>query len=122
MAQTADIPAALEPPAHAALKWINASQQQTFELTGLVETEAALGAQAGEAYELGLVLCDGEICARQQVRVQTVGDDYQFALVEAAERAIPPLLDPPQGVRASWLSNVMARHEFVLLLFYRGLW
>jgi len=116
------IPDALTEPVAAALNWINATHQRDYEVTGLVDAESALDAPQGSAIEVGLVLCDGEICQRQQVRIQPDGDRYQFALVEAGARAIPPLLDPPQKVRSEWLANMLGEHEFVLLLFYRGLW
>jgi len=116
------IPLALRPQAEAALAWINETQGQAFELTGLIDYEHALSARPDAAYELGLVLCDGEMCAREQVRVQPRDDGYQFNLVEAAAREIPPLLDPPAGVRSAWLAGELAKHDFVLLLFYRGLW
>ena len=117
-----DIPTSLRPQAEAALSWINETQERNYELTGLVDYEQALRAEAGEGYELGLVLCDGEICAREQVRVGPSGDGYQFSFVDAAEREIPPLLDPPEGVRSGWLEAEMGRHKFLVLLFYRGLW
>ena len=121
--QTEDrIPAELRPQAEAAVSWINETQRQTFELTGLVDYEHALGVESEEGYELGLVLCDGEICAREQVRVQPTGDGYRFSLAEATGRGIPPLLDPPEGVRRQWLEAELAKHELVVLLFYRGLW
>jgi hypothetical protein len=116
------IPKSLRPQAEAAVSWINETQGRSYELTGLVDSELALRAEAGEEYELGLVLCDGEICAREQVRVGPSGDGFQFSLVDAFERAIPPLLDPPERVRSSWLETEMARHKFMVLLFYRGLW
>ena len=122
MNQDESIPASLRPQAEAAVSWINETQGSSYELTGLVDSELALRAEAGEEYELGLVLCDGEICAREQVRVGPSGDGFQFSLVDAAERGIPPLLDPPQGVRSSWLEAELARHKFMVLLFYRGLW
>lgn len=122
MQQDESIPTILRPQAEAALSWINETQQRSYELTGLVDYEQALQAEAGEAYELGLILCDGEICAREQVRVDPSGDAFHFSFVDAAERAIPPLLDPPQGVRRGWLGAEMARHKFMVLLFYRGLW
>ena len=118
----ADIPAPLKPHAEAALAWINANRERPYELTGVVDTDSALRAAPGEPYELGLVLCDGELCAREQVHVQPGDDGPRFSFVDAAEREIPPLLDPPVGVRSQWLDTVLARHEFVLLLFYRGLW
>jgi hypothetical protein len=33
-----------------------------------------------------------------------------------------PLLDPPAGARAGWLDQVLAKHAFTVLLFYRGFW
>jgi len=117
-----NIPTALRAPTQAALAWVNKTQQHAYELTGLVDYEQALSAKNGEGYELGLVLCDGEICAREQLRVQPVSDGYLFSTVEAASHDIPPLLDPPAGVRREWLAGALEKHEFVLLLFYRGLW
>lgn len=122
MQQGESIPTSLRPQAEAAVSWINETQDRAYELTGLVDYEEALKAEAGDGYELGLVLCDGEICAREQVRVGPSGDGYHFSFVDAAERAIPPLLDPPAGVRRGWLAAEMGRHKFVVLVFYRGLW
>lgn len=122
MQQGESIPTSLRPQAEAAVSWINETQDRAYELTGLVDYEEALKAKAGDGYELGLVLCDGEICAREQVRVGPSGDGYHFSFVDAAARAIPPLLDPPEGVRRGWLAAEMGRHKFVVLVFYRGLW
>ncbi|MEM7018812.1 MAG: hypothetical protein AAF512_15910 [Pseudomonadota bacterium] len=116
------IPETLRPPAEAAVSWINETQNQQFELTGLVDYEQALGEDARTGYELGLVLCDGEICVREQVRIQSTDEGYQFSLIEASAREIPPLLDPPEGIRSEWLAGELAKHEFAVLLFYRGLW
>lgn len=117
-----DIPESLRKPAEAALDWINATRTQPSELTGLVDYESALTAAPGESFQMGLVLCDGTICDREQVQVTPVADSYQFDLIAEAPREIPTLLDPPVGVRAGWLDSVLAKHEFVVLLFYRGLW
>jgi len=68
------------------------------------------------------VLCDGEICACEQVRVSPLTNGNRFSLVAKQAPAIPPLLDPPEGIRGGWLDKVLADHEFVLLLYYRGLW
>ena len=117
-----DVPEELLAQAQQAVVWINQSQNQTFELTGVVDYEAALQAQSDASYELGLVMCDGEICTRKQVRIQRLATGFEFTAVETAPREIPPLLDPPIGIRADWLDMAIAKHEFVLLLFYRGLW
>lgn len=113
------IPEALRAPAAAALAWINEEQRRRFELTGLVDVEEV---NVAGPFEMGLVLCDGEVCAREQVRVVPKGEAYDFELVQQAEAEIPPLLDPPAGIRANWLQSQLEKHEFVLLLFYRGLW
>ncbi len=115
-----DISPELRAPAEAAVAWINNTQQSAYELTGLVNDVDSHDAVDG--FERGVLLCDGEICAREQVRVQRKGTDYQFELVEAQARDIPPLLDPPAGLRRSWLDAQLEKYEFVVLLFYRGLW
>jgi len=119
---TNEIPSSLREPAEAALEWINAARTQPSELTGLVDYESALTAATGETFEMGLVLCDGNICGREQVRFTPTDGHYQFEFVAEAPREIPTLLDPPVGVRQNWLDTVLAKHDFVLLLFYRGLW
>ena len=41
----------------------------------------------------------------------------------APDDAAPaPELDPPPGARRGWLDRELARHPFVLLVFYRGFW
>ena len=116
------IPATLRQPAEQALAWINNTQATAYELTGLVDYEGALSAAPEASFELGLILCDGELCAREQVRVEPNEAGYTFSLVAAEAPDIPPLLDPPAGVRQDWLARALERHVFVVLLFYRGLW
>lgn len=122
VAVTEDIPEQLRPAALAALAWVNEERGADFKLTGLVDVEDALAASADESVEFGLVLCDGEMCMRQQVRVQRRGEGFHVAAVEAAPSLIPAHLDPPEGVRRDWLDRQLGKHEFALLLFYRGLW
>lgn len=120
MQTPADIPPHLEKPARAALAWLNKARDSCYELTGVIEPEAA--GSTGDAYELGLVLCDGEICAREQVRVMPSGEGYDFSSVDIASPSIPPLLDPPLGLRRDWLEEQRAKFDFIVLLFYRGRW
>jgi len=47
---------------------------------------------------------------------------YEFEAIDAQDTLIPPLLDPPVGLRRAWLDGQMEKFEFVLLLFYRGRW
>ena len=115
-----NIPDHLAPAAQAALVWINNARASEYALTGLVDVDGI--ESADEPFEFGLVLCDGEICAREQVRVVPNGDAFQFDFAAESEPDIPPLLDPPVGVRREWLDRQLEQHEFVLLLYYRGLW
>lgn len=120
------VPSILQAPVDGALNWINASRSEPFALSELLDSQsaaqAAASGQIGDSYTLSLVLCDGYICDREQVRVTPVKDGFEFQRIEDAPRDIPPLLDPPAGVRTQWLDQVLAKHEFVVLLFYRGLW
>ena len=115
-----DIPERLLPAAEAALSWVNDVRGTSYELTGLVDVDEA--GNADEPFDVGLVLCDGEICMREQVRVLPEGGAYRFDFVAEATPDIPPLLDPPEGIRSAWLDAQLQNHEFVVLLYYRGLW
>ena len=115
-----NIPEHLAPAAQAALLWINNTRASEYSLTGLVGADDIESAR--EPFEFGLVLCDGEICAREQIRVIPDGDAFHFDFADEKEPDIPPLLDPPVGVRREWLDRELGKHEFVLLLYYRGLW
>ncbi len=115
-----NIPEHLAPATQAALSWINNERTADYSLTGLVGADSV--ENADEPFEFGLVLCDGEICAREQIHVTPYGDAFKFSFAEEAEPDIPPLLDPPPGVRQEWLDKQLGKHEFVVLLYYRGLW
>lgn len=117
-----EIPECLKAPSSAALQWLNEINGTAFELTGVVDYEDAIEQGLDQPFEVGLVLCDGEICQREQVRFQPDGEGYQFSTGREMIRDIPSLLDPPAGVRNSWLEAQLEKYEFVVLLFYRGLW
>ncbi|MXY52828.1 MAG: hypothetical protein F4Y86_09940 [Gammaproteobacteria bacterium] len=117
-----DIPEKLRPAASAALKWVNEERGAAFKLTGVVDADAALAAPADDAVEFGLVLCEDEVCLREQVRVERQDGRFQVSAVEAPSSLIPPLLDPPRGVRRDWLDGQLSTREFAVLLVYRGLW
>ena len=36
--------------------------------------------------------------------------------------SVAPELDPPAGMRQGWLDDVIGRHAFTVVLFYRGFW
>lgn len=119
MILAADIPASLRPAAEAGLVWVNREHGTRYSLTGLVDVDEEIGEGNGE---LGLVLCDGELCVREQVRIQRFDEGFRINTVEAGPSQIRAHLDPPPGVRAGWLERQLTEHAFVVLLFYRGLW
>ena len=115
-----DIPAHLRGPVEAAVDWINSSFAANFEVTGLADKKVPN--DVTRDFELGIVLCDGEICERKQVAFEPTEGGYNFAMNESVEAEIPPLLDPPAGNRVGWLDDQLEKFDFVLLLYYRGLW
>ncbi|NRA00379.1 MAG: hypothetical protein HRU01_28160 [Myxococcales bacterium] len=119
-----EIPGELRAEVDAALAWINAEGDSAFRVTGIVDPEETL-ARRGDAdgFDLGLVLCQGDLCRREQVRVRRSGDEIQCAPVDSPRSDDPPpLLDPPAGTRNGWLAGQLARHAFVVVVFYRGFW
>jgi hypothetical protein len=117
-----EVPPALRPAADAALDWINRERGARFRITGIVDPDASADPAAGQPVSLSLVLCDGDVCLREQVRVAKQGGDWAVRPVEAEGAVIPPELDPPAGVRSRWLDEQLSRHAFVALVFYRGFW
>ena len=115
-----DIPEFLRGPALAGVAWINEKNNTSYELTGLVDVEKIKDIKL--PFELGLVLCDGEICTREQVLFKPSTEGYTFERLEADTPDIPPLLDPPVGVRRNWIERQLKNCEFIVLLYYRGLW
>ena len=115
-----DIPDHLKDPVDSAVDWINATFAANFEVTGLAD--AKLPTDISRHFELGIVLCDGEICDRKQVAFEPTAGGFKFAMSDSALAEIPPLLDPPSGTRVGWLDEQLEKFEFVLLLYYRGLW
>ena len=115
-----DIPGYLRGPVDAATDWINSSLTTNFEVTGLADKRVPVDTTG--VFELGIVLCDGEICERKQVTFEPTVGGFKFAMGNSAETDIPPLLDPPAGNRVGWLDDQLEKFDFVLLLYYRGLW
>ena len=118
-----EVPAELQPAADAALAWINRERNADFKLTGLVlEVDELVELSAGQPMELGLVLCQDDLCMREQVRVAPSDHGFEISAVEAEALLIPPHLDPPTGVRTNWLAEQLGKYSFVVQLYYRGLW
>jgi hypothetical protein len=119
------IPDDLRPDVEAALAWFNRNQDTTFEVTGILDPEVALGSSGTRA--LRLVLCGGDRCEQRSFRVIANGDGYDVAFLEEGPAAEaggqrPAELDPPPGALRGWLDRALARHAFVVLVFYRGFW
>ncbi|MEM9177808.1 MAG: hypothetical protein AAGC67_21585 [Myxococcota bacterium] len=128
------IPPALQPRVDAAVAWFNASdaaEGDAFEVTGILDPDLALQG----ADELRLVLCGGGRCEQRSFRVSGTADAWRVGLAEAPAAADASdasgtsgtsgpqaELDPPPGARLRWLDETLARHAFVVLLFYRGFW
>ena len=119
------IPDALRRDVEAALAWFNRRQDVAFDVTGIMDPEAAL--EASGARELRLILCGGDRCEQRSFRVAPNGDGYEVSLLDddpmaAADAQTPAELDPPPGARRGWLDQTLTQHAFVVLVFYRGFW
>ena len=121
------IPEALQPDVDAALEWFNRDQPIPFEVTGILDPDVAIASDAPR--ELKLVLCGGDRCEQRSFRVapsaagREVGfleDEAAVAVAGVGERQAE--LDPPPGPRRGWLDRTLDRHDFAVVLFYRGFW
>jgi hypothetical protein len=120
-----EIPPDLRPEVEAALAFVNAERGADFRVTGIVDPDDALRRRSTPgSFDLSLVLCQGDLCLNEQVRVLRDGEDIRCSLpAAAASNDDPPAhLDPPVGTRAGWLDGQLEKHVFVVLLFYRGFW
>ena len=126
MAQVVEeIPNELKGEVDAALAFINAERGSAFRVTGIVDPEEALPRRRDEdGFDLALVLCQGDLCLKERVRIRRSagGIECTAAGVSADSGDPPPLLDPPVGTREGWLDEQLSKHAFVVLLFYRGFW
>jgi len=119
------IPSQLEAEVGAAVAFINAERGSAFRVTGIVDPEDALARRRDEGgFDLALVLCQGDLCLKERVRIRLGADGIECtaAGVSAGSDDPPPLLDPPVGTRKGWLDEQLSQHAFVVLLFYRGFW
>ena len=120
------IPDPLQPRVNAALHWFNASNEagdEIFKVTGILDADKTLEASD----ELQLILCGGDRCEQRTFRVSGEIEPFSVHLTDRDLFALQPEkpqadLDPPPGVRADWLDNILSQHAFVVLLFYRGFW
>ena len=122
-----EIPRELRADVDAAVAWLNRERGRAFEVTGIVDPVDAVALRArngpAEPLDLGVILCDGDFCVREQVRVTRTNGDVHVALADEALSQDPPAeLDPLPGVRSAWLDEQLAGCEFLVLVFYRGFW
>ena len=116
-----EIPESLRAEVDAALVWLNERRGRSFAVSGLVDPELAEHSRA-EVHDLTLILCDGDLCVREQVRVRPGRGGFEISSADAAGEDPPAELDPKPGARAGWLDAALAQHAFVVLVFYRGFW
>ena len=116
------VPDNIATPVDAALEFIRAKRGDGFDITGIVDPLDAFEIEKTEPIELGLILCHGEICIREQVLLTKVGENWAVSEADQEDSLIPAHLDPPAGVRLDWLQRQIDDYSFVLLLYYRGLW
>jgi hypothetical protein len=116
-----EIPEALRPEVGAALSWLNAERSRGFTVTGVVDPEIAERCRE-QVHDLTLILCDGDLCVRERVRVRPGAGGFEISRADAANQDPPAELDPRPGARVGWLDGALAKHAFVVLVFYRGFW
>jgi hypothetical protein len=121
------VPEHIAEEAEAARAWFAQDQSSEFKITGIIDPENSPA--EGKSREVRLILCGSqngqEVCLREhfQVTPSAGGFDVSHIIDRAVAPGSPaPLLDPPPGVRESWLDNVRSKYAFVVLVFYRGLW
>ena len=117
------IPDHLAEAAEAARSWFAAHQGSEIKLTGIVDPADSTGEP------LQLILCGTqagqEVCLRERFDIRPAAGGFDVAHVEEAPPkfgSVAPRLDPPAGGRAGWLDDAIARHDFTVVLFYRGFW
>ena len=113
------VPTEYASAARAALTTINSARSASFYITGFIRDDAH---EDHDDLEFGLILCDGEHCIRENVRVARVEDDLRVSIVDPDAALVPPHLDPPAGLRDTWIDEQLSRFRFIVLLFYRGRW
>jgi len=124
------IPPNLADEAEAARAWFSRDRGADFKLTGIVDPDEVRERDSTTlARELQLILCGTragqDVCLRERFEVKLASEGFDVTLLGDSTPDVgspAPLLDPPVGVRAGWLTRVLAQHAFVVLVFYRGFW
>ena len=105
------VPEHLAEEAEAARAWFAQDQSSEFKITGIVDPVDS--PDEGKSRELQLILCGSkngqDVCLREhfQVTPSPGGFDVRHIVDNAFAPGSPaPLLDPPPGVRETWLDSV----------------
>lgn len=121
------VPEHLAEEAEAARAWFAQDQSSEFKITGIVDPVDSC--DEGKSCELQLILCGSQngqdVCLREHFQVTPSAGGFDVSHIVDGDVALgspAPLLDPPSGVRETWLDNVRSQYAFVVLVFYRGLW
>jgi hypothetical protein len=127
-----EIPESLRPEVTAALDWLNAQGGPARSFTAVVDPDATLASRERGAseYELGIVVCQESSCMRERIVVRPIGEGFEFSLVDSPAAAgrtdgkldPPAELDPAPGALVGWIDEQLKHHQFIVLLYYRGLW
>jgi hypothetical protein len=124
------IPEPFAAETEAARVWFTNERGTEFKLAGIVNPDDVLASDSATgAREFQLILCGSQagqdVCLRERFEVRRARDGFDVTHLEEPGQEIgspAPTLDPPAGVRAAWLDDVLAKHSFVVLVFYRGFW
>ena len=118
-----EIPQELRAEVDSALAFWNQSQPEPFKLTGVIDPDHVIAArQPGAEFELPLVLCRGDLCVRESFLLRPTASGFDLRMADTNATDPPGEVDPLPGARIGWLDEVLAKHDFVLIHFYRGLW
>ncbi|NRB62265.1 MAG: redoxin domain-containing protein [Saprospiraceae bacterium] len=124
------VPQALAAEVEAARAWFSKKEGTEFKVTGIVDPEKIATKESADASRvMQLILCgnqDGhDVCLRVPFTISHSGTRFevqQLPDITPGVSSPAPLLDPPPQTRKGWLDRVMVKHDFIVLVFYRGFW
>ena len=92
-------------------------------VTGIVDAEDSF-ASTDEKRASPRTLRRRHVASKRNLTLLRSGDSFTVSFADE-----PPIangtqaeLDPPPGARKAWLDDVISKHKFVVLVFYRGFW
>ncbi|MCH2082150.1 MAG: redoxin domain-containing protein [Saprospiraceae bacterium] len=125
-----EIPESFLKEAEAARAWFSEREGIEFKVTGIVKPEKATVQEIPTGTrEIQLILCGNQeghdLCLRERFELTPFRDSFEVRHLydtQPISASPAPLLDPPKGTRTGWIDTVLAKHEFIVLVFYRGFW